>query len=131
MSYDITDNICQDLQNWRYCFYQRCQNLFVITLTDNFQNQSVLAHESYQQSYFFFVDQGQLSDPDFISCTHQKENVQFAKNYCYHYTCTCRGEEGSISSPTLSHFSASEVGANKLSCLTTSFNSMVIEDREQ
>ena len=79
----------------------------------------------------FFVDQGQLSDPDFISCTHQKENVQFAKKYCYHYTCTCRGEEGSISSPTLSHFSASEVGANKLSCLTTSFNSMVIEDRVQ
>ena len=83
------------------------------------------------RAIFFFVDQGQLSDPDFISCTHQKENVQFAKNYCYHYTCTCRGEEGSISSPTLSHFSASEVGANKLSCLTTSFNSMVIEDRVQ
>jgi hypothetical protein len=55
MSYDITDNICQDLQNWRYCFYQRRQNLFVITLTDNFQNQSVLAHESYQQSYIFFL----------------------------------------------------------------------------
>jgi hypothetical protein len=31
-----------------------------------------------------FVDQGQFSDPDFISCTHQRENVQFAdKNkYC-------------------------------------------------
>ena len=24
-----------------------------------------------------FVDQGQLSDPDFISGTHQRENVQF------------------------------------------------------
>jgi hypothetical protein len=24
------------------------------------------------------VDQGQFSDPDFISGTHQKENVQFA-----------------------------------------------------
>ena len=104
--------------------------MFVITLTDNFQNRSVLAHE-LPTELFFFVNQGKLSDPDFISCTHQKENVPFAKKYCYHYTCTCRGEEGSISSPTLSHFSASEVGANKLSCLTTSFNSMVIEDRVQ
>ena len=25
----------------------------------------------------FFVDQGQFSDPDFISSTHRRENVQF------------------------------------------------------
>jgi hypothetical protein len=33
-----------------------------------------------------FVDQGQFSDPDFISGTHQRENVQFADNLEY-YTC--------------------------------------------
>ena len=27
---------------------------------------------------YIFVDQDQFSDPDFISGTHQKENVQFA-----------------------------------------------------
>jgi hypothetical protein len=27
------------------------------------------------------VDQGQVSDPDFISGTHQRENVQFADEY--------------------------------------------------
>jgi hypothetical protein len=27
------------------------------------------------------VDQGQLSDPDFIGSTHQRENVQFADKY--------------------------------------------------
>ena len=27
---------------------------------------------------YSFVDQGQFSDPDFISGTHQRENVQFA-----------------------------------------------------
>jgi hypothetical protein len=32
-----------------------------------------------------FVDQDKFSDPDFISGTHQRENVQFAYdlNYCY------------------------------------------------
>ena len=34
-----------------------------------------------------FVDQGQFSDPDFISGTHQRENVQFAdKMYLLLYT---------------------------------------------
>jgi hypothetical protein len=34
-----------------------------------------------------FVDQGQFSDPDFISGTHQRENVQFAdKLYLLLYT---------------------------------------------
>jgi hypothetical protein len=28
-----------------------------------------------------FMDQGQLSDPDFIGSTHQRENVQFADKY--------------------------------------------------
>jgi hypothetical protein len=28
-----------------------------------------------------FVDQGQFSDPDFISGTHQRGNVKFANNY--------------------------------------------------
>jgi hypothetical protein len=29
------------------------------------------------------VDQGQFSDPDFISGTHQRENVQMLKNVCF------------------------------------------------
>jgi len=29
------------------------------------------------------VDQGQFSDPDFISGTHQREHVQFADNIDY------------------------------------------------
>ena len=32
-----------------------------------------------------FVDQGQFSDPDFISGTHQRENVQFADKHVYYY----------------------------------------------
>ena len=43
-----------------------------ITLTDIFQ------HASYEPN--IFVDQGQFSDLDFISGTHQRENVQFANN---------------------------------------------------
>jgi hypothetical protein len=31
-----------------------------------------------------FSDQGQYSDPDFISSTHQRENVQFADKFKYH-----------------------------------------------
>jgi hypothetical protein len=30
------------------------------------------------------VDQGQFSDPDFISGTHERENVQFADKLEYH-----------------------------------------------
>jgi len=30
-----------------------------------------------------FVEQGQFSDPDFISGTHHRENVQFADKYLY------------------------------------------------
>jgi hypothetical protein len=33
---------------------------------------------------YIFVDQGQFSDPDFISGTHQKENVQFADELKYY-----------------------------------------------
>jgi hypothetical protein len=31
-----------------------------------------------------FSDQGQYSDPDFFSSTHQRENVQFADKFKYH-----------------------------------------------
>jgi hypothetical protein len=35
----------------------------------------------------FFVDQGQFSDPDFISGTHQRGNVQFShNNVCAEYS---------------------------------------------
>jgi hypothetical protein len=32
-----------------------------------------------------FVNQGRFSDPDFISGTHQRENVQFADKWIYWY----------------------------------------------
>ena len=51
--------------------------MFDFTLTNNFQYQeSVLAHASYQLTYIF-VDQGQFSDPAFISGTHEREKDQF------------------------------------------------------
>jgi len=34
---DTSDNVCRDMQNWRYCLYRKCHNVFDITLTDNFQ----------------------------------------------------------------------------------------------
>jgi hypothetical protein len=47
--------------------------VFDVTLTDNLQYQSAFAHAS-----FISLDQGQFSHPDFISGTHQRENVLFA-----------------------------------------------------
>ena len=51
-------------------------DVFEVTLTDNFQYQS-----EFLRMRVIFVDQGQLSDPDFIGSTHQRENVQFADKY--------------------------------------------------
>ena len=48
-----------------------------ITLTDNVQYQSVLAHANYEGPNIF-VDQGQFSGPDFIRGTDQRENVKYA-----------------------------------------------------
>jgi hypothetical protein len=62
------DNVCQDLQNWCFVFNS---DVFVITLIDDFQYQS-----EFLRMRVIFVDQGQLSHPDFISSTHQRENVQ-------------------------------------------------------
>jgi hypothetical protein len=36
-----------------------------------------------QTDNHIFVDQGQFSDPDLISSTHQRENVQFADTFLY------------------------------------------------
>ena len=70
MIWDICDNVCQGLQNWCYCFYPWRHNVFYIRLTNtNWPN--------------IFVEQGQSSDPDFISGTHQRENVQIANKYIY------------------------------------------------
>jgi hypothetical protein len=49
-----------------------------ITLTDNVQYQSVLAHANYEWPNIF-VDQGQFSGPDFIRGT-QRENIQLPDN---------------------------------------------------
>ena len=67
------DNVCQDLQNWCFVFNS---DVFDITLIDDFQYQS-----EFLRMRVIFVDQGQLSHPDFISSTHQRENVQFADKY--------------------------------------------------
>jgi hypothetical protein len=59
---------------WHYCFYWWGQNMFEVTLSDNFQ---------YQNQFFGMRVtnwpniQGQFSDPDYIRCTHQRQNVQF------------------------------------------------------
>ena len=45
---DTSNNVYQDLQNCCWCFYLWRQNVFDITLTDNFQYQSVLVHASYE-----------------------------------------------------------------------------------
>ena len=55
-----------------------------ITLTDNFQYQSQFLHMRVTNWPNIFVDQSQFSDPDFISGTQQRENVQFANNSCSH-----------------------------------------------
>ena len=57
--------------------------MFDITLTDNFQYQSQFLSVRVTNWPNIFVDQGQFSDPDFISGTHQRENVQFANNLTY------------------------------------------------
>jgi len=77
-SCDTSDNVCRDLQNYRYCFFRWRKNVFDVTLTDNFQNQSQFLHMRVTNWPTIFVDQGQFSDPDFISGTYQRENVQFA-----------------------------------------------------
>ena len=47
-----------------------------VNLTDNFQSQFL--HMRVTNWPNIFVDQGEFSDPDFISGTNQRENVQFA-----------------------------------------------------
>ena len=36
----VIDNVCWDLQNWRYCFHRWHDNVTDVTLTDNFQYQN-------------------------------------------------------------------------------------------
>ena len=71
------DNVCRDLQNWHY--YQWHHNVFDVTLTGNFQYHShFLPMPVTNWPSYILVDQGQFSDPHYISGTHQKKNVQFA-----------------------------------------------------
>jgi hypothetical protein len=37
---DTSDNVYQDLQNWRYYFHLYCHNVFEVTVTNIFQYQS-------------------------------------------------------------------------------------------
>ena len=54
-----------------------------LTLTDNFQYQNHLFRMQVTKWLNIFVDQGQFSDQDFISKTHQRENIQFADKIQY------------------------------------------------
>ena len=67
-------NIYWCLQNWHYCFYQWCHGVFYVRLTDKLS----MRVTNWPN---IFVDQGQFTDSDFISGTHQMENGQFA-NKC-------------------------------------------------
>ena len=53
---------------------------FDVTLTDHFQYRSQFLHMRVTNRPNIFVDQGQISDPDFISDTHQRKIVQYADN---------------------------------------------------
>ena len=63
VSIELAENVCLALQNRRYCFYLWRHNVFYVRLTDK------LTYASYELNNIF-VDQGQFSDPDFISGTH-------------------------------------------------------------
>jgi hypothetical protein len=82
------DNVFWDLQNWHYCCCRWSKIVFDFKLTDNFQYQNQFLHMWVTNSHNIFVDQGQFSNPDFISGTHQRENVQFANKYIYQYQFT-------------------------------------------
>jgi uncharacterized protein YqiB (DUF1249 family) len=64
-------------------FISEVKNVFNVTLTDYLQYQSKFLHMRVTNWPNIFVDQGQFSDPDFISGTHQRENVQFADKTKY------------------------------------------------
>jgi hypothetical protein len=57
--------------------------MFDVTLAYNFQYQSQILHMIVTTLPNNNADQGQFSEPDFISGTHQKENVQFADIFQY------------------------------------------------
>ena len=65
-------------------FFRWRQNVFNVTLTDNFQYQCLFLRMQVTNWPNNFVDQGQFSDTDFSRDTHQKENVQFANNVISH-----------------------------------------------
>jgi hypothetical protein len=57
-----------------------------VTLTDNFQYQNQFLHMWVTNQPNIFVDQGQFSDTDFISGTHQRKNIPFADQwFSYHF----------------------------------------------
>ena len=51
--------------------------MFDVILTDNFQYQSQFLRMRVTNWPNIFVNQGQFSDTDLISATHQRENVQY------------------------------------------------------
>ena len=55
--------------------------LLLIAVTNNFQYQSQFLRIQVTNRPNIFVNQGQYSEPEFISGTHQRENVQFADTF--------------------------------------------------
>jgi len=76
MTIDTSDNVCRDLQIWCFVFNG---DVFDVVLIDDFQYQSEFLHMRVMNCPNIFVDQGQLSDPVFISSTHQRENVPICR----------------------------------------------------
>ena len=66
-----SDNVYRGLQNWYYCFVGD----IIMCFTSDWPN--------------IFVDQGQFSDPDFISGTHKRENAKFADKQIDWYIDSC------------------------------------------
>jgi hypothetical protein len=69
-----SDNLCRDLHNWIYRFFQRRQNVFVVKLTDNFQYQS---HVIVLRTDLLFLENGKMSN---LPIKHAiEQNCQYSK----------------------------------------------------
>ena len=85
MTCNTSDNVCQDVQNWCYCFYQwrkMCLRRKMCLMSHSpiifIMNISQFLCMRVTNWRNIFVDQGQFSDPDLtIRSIHQRKNVQF------------------------------------------------------
>jgi hypothetical protein len=68
MSSDTSDNVCQDIQNWCYCYNRQCHGVSDITMT------------------LFTVSGGKFVDIDNITLQNQRKKIQFTDNKRYRPT---------------------------------------------